>query len=179
MCEDWRGKCQTLISCLWQLCCGSPDKCRWMSQDLVNDICKVRMIKDLRYITSADLQAYTIVLGCSLAAPAPGCWGASQRSGHCGSLFHHPWLSLAKFKLKQTHEGSTQAWACQAGACQAATRAMTFVAMQPVLQSHHSCQLQAVAGARSTARIRGKAKEITWWTSTQQLENEQLKHARP
>ena len=77
------GKCQMLISCL---CCGSPDKCRWVTQDLVNDMCKVRMLKDLRYITSADPQVYTIVFGCSLAAPAPGCCWSSQRSGHCWSL---------------------------------------------------------------------------------------------
>ena len=93
------GKCQMLISCL---CCGSPDKCRRVTQDLVNDTCKVRMLKDLHYITSADPQVYTIVFGCSLAAPAPGCWCSSQRSGHCGSLCHHPWLTLPKHRLKQT-----------------------------------------------------------------------------
>ena len=104
MCEDWRGQMSKFDLCL---CCGSPDKCRWVRQDLVNDICKVRMLKDLHYITSADPQVYTIVSGCSLAAPAPGCCWTSQRSGVPQCLFQHPWLTLPKYTLKQSYASTS------------------------------------------------------------------------
>ena len=35
---------------------------------------------------------------CSVAVPAPGCCLTSQRTGDCGSLFHCPLLTLARFK---------------------------------------------------------------------------------